>query len=143
MKKYTIELTERQLQGLAYACRVTDRLILGQLDFSLRECCEAAWEKRYKDSENLIDNPKWWEMRDEVERHINELRMLCWGQERGALNGVYYDEFADMLFDMQKVAEHAIWLERPDDEKSYITNDAFALMQFSKEPLITIKSKGV
>lgn len=49
MKKYTIELTERQLQGLAYACRVTDRLILGQLDFSLRECCEAAWEKRIKD----------------------------------------------------------------------------------------------
>ena len=139
MKKYTIELTEKQLKGLAYACRVTDRLILGQLDFSLRECCEAAWEKRHKDSENLIGNPKWQDMRKEVERHINELRMLCWGQERGALNGVYYDEFADMLFDMQKAAEHAIWLERPDDEKSYITNDAFAPMQFSKEPLMEVK----
>lgn len=32
MKKYTIELTEEQLKGLAYACRVTDRLILGQLN---------------------------------------------------------------------------------------------------------------
>ena len=119
--KYTIELTERQLQGLAYACRVTDRLILGQLDFSLKECCEAAWERQHKDSENLIGTPKWQDMRDEVERHINELRMLCWGQGRGTFNGVHYDEFADMLFDMQKVAEHAIWLERPDDEKRAIS----------------------
>ena len=141
MKKYTIELTERQLRGLAYACRVTDRLILGQLDFSLRECCEAAWEKRHKDSEKLIDNPKWWEMRDEVERHINELRMLCWGQERGAFNGVYYDDFADMLFDMQKVMEHALWLDNPEESRNNFTNDAFPPEQISNEPLITVKSK--
>ena len=141
MKKYTIELTEKQLKGLAYACRVTDRLILGQLDFSLRECCEAAWEKRHKDSEKLIDNPKWWEMRDEVERHINELRMLCWGQERGAFNGVYYDDFADMLFDMQKVMEHALWLEKSEESRTHFTNDAFPPDQISNEPLITVKSK--
>nr|DAX75876.1 MAG TPA: hypothetical protein [Caudoviricetes sp.] len=141
MKKYTIELTEKQLKGLAYACRVTDRLILGQLDFSLRECCEAAWERRHKDSENLIDNPKWWEMRDEVERHINELRMLCWGQERGTFNGVYYDEFADMLFDIQKVIEHLLWLEIPADKKNNCTNNAFPPEQISNEPLMTINSK--
>lgn len=141
MKKYTIELTERQLRGLAYACRVTDRLILGQLDFSLRECCEAAWKKRHKDSEKLIDNPKWWEMRDEVERHINELRMLCWGQERGAFNGVYYDEFADMLFDIQKVIEHSLWLDKSEESRNNFTNDAFPPNQISNEPLMTINSK--
>ena len=32
-KQYTITLSERQLRLLAYACRVTDRLIIGQLDF--------------------------------------------------------------------------------------------------------------
>lgn len=137
--KYTIELTERQLQGLAYACRVTNRLILGQLDFSLKECCEAAWERWHNDYTKPLCGEEWHCMRDEVERHINELRMLCWGQGRGTFNGVHYDEFADMLFDMQKVAEHAIWLERPDDEKSYITNDAFAPTQFSKEPLMEVK----
>ena len=141
MKKYTIELTERQLRGLAYACRVTDRLILGQLDFSLRECCEAAWEKRHKDSENLIGNPKWQDMRKEVERHINELRMLCWGQEMGALNGVYYDDFADMLFDMQKVIEHALWLDNPEEIRNNFTNNAFPPEQISNEPLMTINSK--
>ena len=41
-KQFTITLSERQLRLLAYACRVTDRLIIGQLDFSLKECCEGA-----------------------------------------------------------------------------------------------------
>lgn len=29
MKKYTIEVTKEQLEGIAEACRVYDRLILG------------------------------------------------------------------------------------------------------------------
>ena len=44
-KQFTITLSERQLRLLAYACRVTDRLIIGQLNFSLQECCESAFEK--------------------------------------------------------------------------------------------------
>lgn len=48
-KQFTITLNERQLRLLAYACRVTDRLIIGQLDFSLQECCESAFEKLHKD----------------------------------------------------------------------------------------------
>lgn len=35
-KQFTITLNERQLRLLAYACRVTDRLIIGQLNFSLQ-----------------------------------------------------------------------------------------------------------
>lgn len=50
-KQFTITLSERQLKLLAYACRVTDRLIIGQLDFSLQECCEAAFEKLHKNDE--------------------------------------------------------------------------------------------
>ena len=47
-KQFTITLSERQLRLLAYACRMTDRLIIGQLNFSLQECCEEAFEKLYK-----------------------------------------------------------------------------------------------
>ena len=47
-KQFTISLSERQLKLLAYACRVTDRLIIGQLDFSLQVCCEAAFIRTTK-----------------------------------------------------------------------------------------------
>lgn len=47
-KQFTITLSERQLKLLAYACRVTDRLIIGQLDFSLQVCCEAAFIRTTK-----------------------------------------------------------------------------------------------
>lgn len=141
MKKYTIELTEEQLKALAYACRVTDRLILGQLDFSLQECCEQAWERRNNDYTKPLCSDEWQHMRAEVERHIDELRQLCWGQDRNTMNGVHYDGRADMLYDMEKVIEHTLWLELPNDEKNLSTNDAFEPMQFGSEPLMEVKLK--
>lgn len=48
MKKYQIELTERQLQLLSYACEKADRQIIGQLDVSLWHDCMEAWEREYK-----------------------------------------------------------------------------------------------
>lgn len=140
--KYTIELTEEQLKGLAYACRVTDRLIIGQLDYSLQECCEAAYERLCKEKgmEDVIGTDEWYNMRHEVERHIDELRRLCWGQPRNSMHGIRYSNYADMLFDMQKVIEHALWLERPDSEKSHITNDAFPHTHaYGGEPLIKVE----
>lgn len=125
-KQFSITLNERQLQLLAYACRVTDRLIIGQLNFSLQECCESAFEKLYKGKEaGKIGSDEWYAMRFEVERAIRRLRKLCWGVEYGEDNGIYYDETADTLFDMQKVMEHALWLEEDPQKRSNWTNDAF------------------
>jgi hypothetical protein len=63
-KQYTITLSERQLRLLAYACRVTDRLIIGQLNFSLQECCESAFEKLHKgDKAKKIGSDEWYVMR--------------------------------------------------------------------------------
>lgn len=39
MKKYQIEVTERQLQLLSYACEKADRQIIGQLGLSLEYDC--------------------------------------------------------------------------------------------------------
>ena len=125
-KQYVITLSERQLRLLAYACRVTDRLITGQLDFSLKECCEEAFEKLHKDKEaGKIGSNEWYAMRFEVEEAINRLRKLCWGVEYGEHHGIHYDHTADILFDMQKVIEHALWLEEDPAKRSKWTNDAF------------------
>ena len=125
-KQFTITLNERQLRLLAYACRVTDRLIIGQLNFSLQECCESAFEKLYKGKEaGKVGSDEWYYMRFEVEEAIRRLRKLCWGVEYGEDHGIYYDETADTLFDMQKVIEHALWLEKDPQKRSNWTNDAF------------------
>ena len=125
-KQFTITLSERQLRLLAYACRVTDRLIIGQLDYSLQECCEAAFEKLHKnDGAGKIGSDMWYTMRYVVEKSMDILRKLCWGVERITNHGIYYDEDADVLFDMQKVIEHALWLEKDPEKRPKYTNDAF------------------
>ena len=125
-KQFTITLNERQLKLLAYACRVTDRLIIGQLNFSLQECCEAAFEKLYKGKEaGKIGSYEWYTMRFVVEESIRRLRKLCWGVKYGEDHGIGYDSNADVLFDMQKVMEHALWLEEDPRKRSNWTNDAF------------------
>ena len=125
-KQFTITLSKRQLKLLAYACRVTDRLIIGQLDYSLQECCEAAFEKLHKDDEaGKIGSDMWYTMRYVVEKSMDILRKLCWGMERITNHGIYYDEDADVLFDMQKVIEHALWLEKDPEKRPKYTNDAF------------------
>lgn len=125
-KQFTITLNERQLRLLAYACRVTDRLIIGQLDFSLKECCEGAFLKLHKNDEaGKVGSDMWKTMRFVVEKSMDILRKLCWGVEGGQNHGIYFDETADILFDMQKTIEHALWLEEDPDKRSNWTNDAF------------------
>ena len=109
-KQFTITLSERQLRLLAYACRVTDRLIIGQLDFSLKECCEGAFLKLHKNDEaGKVGSDMWKTMRFVVEKSMDILRKLCWGVEGGQNHGIYFDETADILFDMQMTMEHALW----------------------------------
>ena len=139
MKKYTIEVTKEQLEGIAYACQITDRLILGQLSIPLLDVCLDAVIKMY------AGNPASWISKKVVEtsiiisKHSKKLQELCWGLKKGKYNGVGYDKYADMLFDIQKVIEHSLWLERPDDKKNNSTNNAFPPKQYGEEPLITIK----
>ena len=139
MKKYTIEVTKEQLEGIAYACQITDRLILGQLSIPLQDACLDAVEKRYAGNHPSWMSKKIRETSDIVSKHIQELQELCWGLKKGEYNGVGYDKYADMLFDIQKVIEHSLWLEMPDDKKNNSTNNAFPPKQYGEEPLITIK----
>ena len=79
-KQFTITLSERQLRLLAYACRVTDRLFIGQLDYSLQECCEGAFLKLHKnDGAGKVGSNEWYTMRYVVKKSMDILRKLCWG----------------------------------------------------------------
>ena len=140
-KQFTITLNERQLELLAYACRITDRLIIGQLDFSLQECCETAFDKLHKDDKQYdIGSSEWYKMQAEVKEAINKLRKLCWGVDYNQNYGIHYDDAADILFDMQKVIEHALWLEEDPKKRCKYTNDAFEhTVTFGKEKNITVE----
>lgn len=140
-KQFTITLNEHQLRLLAYACRVTDRLIIGQLNFSLQECCESAFEKLHKDDgKGKIGGDEWNFMRFIVTQSIQTLRKLCWGVDYGVNHGIGYDNTADILFDMQKVMEHSLWLEEDPEKRSNWTNDAFEhTSQVGSEKNIKVK----
>lgn len=58
MKKFQIEVTERQLQLLSYACEKADRQIIGQLDISLKDDCLDAWEQEYKKENGIKGGAK-------------------------------------------------------------------------------------
>lgn len=146
MKKFQIEVTERQLQLLSYACDKADRQIIGQLGISLENDCLDAWEREYK-KENRIKGtlktlpPEWHDVRNSVEMHIDELRQLCWKCDKFRYYGVNYDKTADTLWDMHRVFRHALWKERPEDKRSNITVDSenpSEMLRYGSEPYAKI-----
>lgn len=140
---YRLELTERQARLLSYACDQFSRLICGQ-DNAFQELMEAAWEKRCKEAVGGHGMDKewdggWYNMRHDAEEICRNIKKRFWGLDRQSLYGVYYDETADILFDIHCVIRHQLWLDRPDEDKSTMTVDAFEAMQFGKEPLVKME----
>lgn len=140
---YRLELTERQARLLSYACDQFSRLICGQ-DMAFQDLMEAAWEKRCKEAVGGHGMDKewdggWYNMRHDAEEICRNIKKRFWGLDRQSLYGVHYDETADILFDIHCVIRHQLWLDRPDEDKSTMTVDAFEAMQFGKEPLVKME----
>jgi hypothetical protein len=140
---YRLELTERQAKLLSYACDQFSRLICGQ-DMAFQDLMEAAWEKRCKEAVGGHGMDKewdggWYNMRHDAEEICQNIKKRFWGLDRQSLYGVYYDETADILFDIHCVIRHQLWLDKPDENKSTMTVDASEAMQFGKEPLAKIE----
>ena len=140
---YRLELTERQAKLLSYACDQFSRLICGQ-DMAFQDLMEAAWEKRCKEAVGGHGMDKewdggWYNMRHDAEEICQNMKKRFWGLGRQTLYGVYYDETADILFDIHCVIRHQLWLDKPDENKSTMTVDASEAMQFGKEPLAKIE----
>ena len=143
MKKYTLELTERQARLLSYACDQFSRLIMGQ-DWSYQKLFEEAWEKRCKEATgNMMDREwdgGWQAMREEAERTCREIKRKFWGLPSNATKGVNYDDTADIILDIHQVIRHQLWLDRPE-LKDHWTVDSYPAHQFGDEPLAKITSK--
>ena len=140
---YRLELTERQTKLLSYACDQFSRLICGQ-DMAFQDLMEAAWEKRCKEAVGGHGMDKewdggWYNMRHDAEEICQNIKKRFWGLGRQTLYGVYYDDTADILFDIHCVIRHQLWLDKPDENKSTMTVDASEAMQFGKEPLAKIE----
>lgn len=139
---YQLELTKRQARILSYTCDQFSRLICGQ-DWSYQELFEAAWEKRCKEATGKSMDKEWdggWsEMRADAEAICKQLKKRFWGCEANAMYGVNYDDTADILFDINQVLRHQLWLDRPDEQKSHFTVDSDEAMRYGSEPLVKIK----
>lgn len=143
-KKYIIELNERQMRLLSWALDTLPRLIEGQ-DHSFQDLLEMAWEKRCKEATGKMMDDEWdggwYQMREEAEQTCKEIKRRFWGLPPNALNGIHYDDTADILWDMYQVIRHQLWLDNPDPEKPRWTVDASPATQFGDEPLIVVKPK--
>lgn len=142
MKKYVIEMNERQAQLLNWACDTLPRLIEGQ-GVELQDLLEYAWEKRCKEAtgKSMDDawDCGWWKMRGDAEKVVNEIRKRFWGLDVMTENGIHYDDSADIIWDMHQVLRHELWKNSPEP-KPRSTVDAFPGTQFGDEPLISVRS---
>ena len=143
-KKYIIELNERQMRLLSWALDTLPRLIEGQ-DHSFQDLLEQAWEKRCKKATGKMMDDTWdggWhQMRQDAEETCLEIKRRFWGLPPNTLNGLHYDNTADILWDMYQVIRHQLWLDREDPDKPRYTVDASPAVQFGDEPLIVVKPK--
>lgn len=143
-KKYIIELNERQMRLLSWALDTLPRLIEGQ-DHSFQDLLEQAWEKRCKEATGKMMDDEWdggWhQMRHDAEETCLKIKRRFWGLSPNTLNGIHYDDTADILWDMYQVIRHQLWLDNPDPEKPRWTVDASPATQFGDEPLIVVKPK--
>lgn len=143
-KKYILELNEKQARLLSYACDQFSRLIMGQ-DWSFQELLEAAWERRCKKATGKPMDDEWdggWSaMREEAERTCREIKRKFWGLPSNTLNGVHYDDTADILYDIHQVLRHVLWEDLPEP-KSHMTVDASSATRFGSEPLAKVELKS-
>ena len=139
---YQLEITENQAKLLSWTCDTMSRLIEGQ-DSAYQDLFEAAWEKRCKKATGKSMDDTWdggWHnMRHEANELCKQIKKKFWGLDWCTLNGIHYDDNSDVLWDIHQVIRHQLWLDRPDDKKSFITVDSSKAMKVGKEPLITIK----
>lgn len=138
---YCLHLTEKQLKTINQACNHYSRLICGQ-DFEFRDLFEQAWEKRCKLATGELTHKSWaggWrQMRERAEKTANDIKRDFWGLDYNTLNGIYYDDTADLLFELHQVIRHQLWLDRPENQRSTITVDSDTPMSLTDEPFAYI-----
>ena len=137
---YQLELTERQVKILSYACDQFSRLICGQ-DWSYQELFEAAWEKRCKEATGNMMDKEWdggWDkMRADAEAICKQIKKRFWGCEANAMYGIRYNDTADILFDLYRVIRHQLWSDNPN-RLNYTVDSENPIYSIGTQPLSII-----
>lgn len=145
-RKVTITCTEKQLAMLEMICDRYARLIQGQLELSLQDICEKAWERRHKTEANphAIGSEEWYTMRHDLEALLEGMKERFWGLSGGSYNGLGYDDWADSLWDMHQVMRYARYCAMPKDKRDLMryTVMSDSPMRFGSEPLVSIEYKA-
>lgn len=140
---YRLELTERQAKLLSYACDQFMRCIQGQPE-AFQSLMEEAWEKRCKEATgNMMDkewNGGWWNMRYQAERLSRLATKWFWGCRQGY--GIYYDDAADIFFDIHRVLRHQFYKDRGDTSKVFVDSEN-PTSPIGSEPLAVIRRTDV
>lgn len=143
MKKYIIEVSERQAELLSWALDTFPRLIQGQ-DHAYQDLLESAWERRCKEATGRMMDDEfeggWQKMREDAETFCKEIKKRFWDLAPNADYGIHYDESADILWDIYQVLRYELWKNTPEP-KSHMTVDAFPATRFGSEPLAKVTSK--
>jgi hypothetical protein len=143
MKKYIIELNERQAQLLSWALNTFPRLIEGQSN-AYQDLFESAWERRCKEATGRMMDDEfeggWHKMREDAEAFCKEIKKRFWNLAPIADYGIHYDKSADILWDIYQCLRFELWKNRPEP-KSHMTVDAFPATQFGSESLAKVTSK--
>lgn len=143
MKKYIIELTEKQARLLSWALNTLPRLIEGQC-FTFQDLMESAWEKRCKKATGKMMDEEfeggWSNMRKDAETFCKEIKKRYWDLAPNADYGIHYDDSADILWDIYQCLRFELWKNLPEPKPHY-TVDASPATQFGDEPLCKVTSK--
>ena len=140
---YQLELTERQAKLLSYACDQFMRCIQGQPE-AFQSLMEEAWEKRCKEAtgESMDKEWKggWWNMRHQAERLSRFATKWFWGCNQGY--GIYYDDAADIFFDIHRVLRYQFYIDRGDTSKAFVDSEN-PTSPVGSEPLAVIRRTDV
>lgn len=99
--KYVLTLNEEQARLVSHACDFLSRIHIGQLR-------ELRWEFMDMHIENGTQG-KYIEMRDEVDRKIDELSDLAYPNGRcGKVKAIHDSQTADILYNVHQVLRHNI-----------------------------------
>lgn len=82
----------------------------------------------------------WDKMREDAETFCKEIKKRFWDLAPNANYGIYYDDSADILWDIHQCLRFELWKNYPEP-KSHITVDASPATQFGNEPLCKVTSK--
>ena len=136
---YTLELTERQAKLLSYACDQFMRCIQGQPE-AFQQLMEEAWEKRCKEAtgESMDKewNGGWWNMRHQAERLSRLATKWFWGCRQGY--GIYYDDAADIFFDIHRVLRYQFYKDRGDTSIATVDSEN-PTSSIGSEPLAVVR----